>query len=176
MCNSAHIHRIYISLPSILIMEDKTGKNFSRRAFFGGIALIIALFSIGASISASITPVSIDISNSFLWISILIGLSIGHYMGMAFVKKGNELNSFLIGIFSALTFSIIYKTGISHFSITLTFLAISIFLMHNSGLISKHENIEKLVKFFAQYVSSTILTIIGFIKYLWPIIAKFFAG
>jgi|GEM_PF-4911235 hypothetical protein len=150
-------------------MEDK----FNYTAFFGGVTFVLALYFIGEYISNSIAPVNLSQSNAILWVSIFIGLSMGHYIGKAITKGGGTLNSFLVGIFVTLTlFTIAFVTGVSNLTGVMIFLTISVFLMHYSDLLEKHENVEILIDIFAQKISGVVLVIFAIIKYLIPVLQK----
>ena len=144
-----------------MIDKENTSNNFNFKAFFGGIAFIISLYFIGSYISGSITSIDLNQPNTLLWTTIVIALSTGHYIGLSFTKKGGGVNSFLIGVFLSLTVATVYITYIiplSNLTGILISLTIAVFLMHSSNIISNHEKINNLIRFFAEKVSIPTFT------------------
>lgn len=151
-------------------MDQGTRQNFSTLAFVGGITLVVALYFVGLYISETAQISDISESSTFLWVVIFIGLSVGHYLGRAATTEGDKLNSFLLGTSLSISVGLLLGIGLTPLSGVLVFLAVSIFLMHRSGLVKDHENIEILVNLFARYIPAIVLPITGLWHYIVPLL------
>lgn len=158
-------------------MEERIYQNDKIRsvtAFLGGVIFIIVLFLIGKGITTFTNLTVSARPREIFLISILMGMSTGHYVGMAASNEVTKIIYFLLGTFSSLSFYLlIYFSSPSIIPLALIFTAIWIFVMHFSGIIKDHDKIGKFIQLISQHFSIGVLSLFGFVKYLWPFISKF---
>lgn len=112
--------------------------------------------------------------SKLLFAAMFVGFSTGHYLGMALKKEGKGVERFLTGglVVWTIGFLLIVERKLYLGSLVLCSGA-SIFLVHNSELVSENERIGKLVSILSKQFSAWYHWIILFIRFLWPILADY---
>lgn len=142
----------------------------NEKAFIAGAALTAVIAMTGSYVAGSLI-VNIEQVYAPLFASIFTGAALGHSMGVSTEKQGKVIYSFGIGFFSALSAVLTTYFMISLLSGIILATALSIFLIHNSGLVVQDRRIDRAVDIFAGKISSLGLIAIGFYYYIYPVIS-----
>jgi ABC-type Mn2+/Zn2+ transport system permease subunit len=153
-------------------------EELNLKALFAGAFIVSGLYLLGIYITTKLETVNIVQTDVFIGLVVFIGLSTGHYIGKSLTEKGSALNSFLIGSFITVYVSIIIGTFLLIVNWILggvmVLISVGLLLMHTSELVEKHENIEKLVRLFAEYLPGLFLPLVSFIYYFVPLVSSIF--
>lgn len=143
----------------------------NEKAFVAGSALTAVIAMTGAYLAGSLL---VEIEQVFapLMASIFTGAALGHSMGISTEKEGKVIYSFGIGFFLAFTAVLISYFRLSLLSGIVLATAVSIFLIHNSGLVVQDKRFEKAVNLFAGKISALGLLAIGSYYYICPILTN----
>jgi hypothetical protein len=140
----------------------------NEKAFVGGAALTAVIAMTGAYLASSIF-VQIEQIYAPLLAAIFTGAAFGHALGVSTEKEGKVVYSFMIGFFLAMTAVLISYFRLSLLSGIVLAMAVSVFLIHNSGLVVQDRRIDTAVDLFAGKFSVLGLIAIGLYYYILPI-------
>lgn len=130
-----------------------------------GMAAVTAL--IGFYLSQSIF-VQIETVFTPLLTSIFTGVALGHYLGVSTEKEGKTVSSFGIGVFSGLMFVLVAYFQLSVLSALAVVTPVTVFLIHNSGLVVQSKLADRTVNAAAK-LSILGLVLLGLYHYVFPI-------
>lgn len=133
-----------------------------------GITLALMVMSLVVAIVIEPNVIVIEEKFKFIFASLFLGVSIGHFMGEALIDEGENKKFALLGLFTTLGIGflgyLIWGQGTTVFSGSiagvLVFPAICLILSHDSGLIADSERLDTLVEALAEKVSPGGLFII----------------
>lgn len=144
-------------------------ERFNFRAAFAGIFVAIGLILLAKLITSRIPGAGLTGFVSQTSAAIFMGSSTGHFFGMALRKDGDSVTSFLVGGTATLAIALLSIVGLTYTGGLLLTFTLGVFLMHNSGLVANHEQIEKYVGVISEDGSTVVLAGLALWKYLIPL-------
>jgi hypothetical protein len=137
--------------------------NGRKMRIASGATFILGMYSVGQYILLE----GSTIKDGLLWQSLFLGLGLGHYIGRSMSDDENKLTDWFVGAFSVVAGISLLQLGIAPLSGTLIFLALSMLLLHASGLLKHHGGVEALVDLFSGKLAILYLAVyIGGFKLL----------
>lgn len=161
------------------VVSNQVSTHFTRfnvRAAFAGVFLALATILLAKLITLRVSGAGLSGFISETSAAVFIGASTGHFFGMALRKEGDRMTSFLLGGSVTLAAALLGIVGVSITGGVLITFAVGVFLMHNSGLVANHEQIEEYVELFSERVSAMVLGILAIWQYIRPLVMGFLGG
>lgn len=158
------------SEPFVQAFKRKFLDVLEVRAVVAGITLVFLIVLVGQFIGGR-TETTTNIGPHKQVIAVVfVGLSTGYFLGRA-AEEGekNPTISFLIGFFGTVFALTIYLASVSHLTGILAFSMISMFLMYDSEVIEKGEDMDDFIEFSIEILGIGLGAFAVF-QYLWPTI------
>lgn len=142
----------------------------NEKALVAGAGLTSVIALIGVYLSQSIL---IQLESVFtpLLASVFTGIALGHYLGVSTEKEGKTTSSFGIGMFSGLALVLISYFQISPLSAITVLMPLTVFLIHNSGLVVQSKMADKTVELSSR-LSIVGLVLLALYHYVLPIVTN----
>jgi len=150
--------------------NNYAGFWINEKALVAGSGLTSVIALMGYYLSQSIL---IQVESVFtpLLSSVFTGIALGHYLGVSTEKEGRTISSFGIGMFSALSMVLMAYFQLSVLSAIIIITPITVFLIHNSGLVVQSRLADRTVALTA-YFSIASLVVLAAYHYILPIVTN----
>lgn len=157
--------------------NTENGTSWLRRqhknalAFVAGITFVGALSAIGIKIqSTAPTP---EFGNAKkIFVTALLGISFGYYLGKTTTKEQQRTVWFIVGVLSSFVGFALINEKLSEYSAVLVLLVITIFLLFYTSIIDESKEFEWWLT-VAKYGSAFGLIGIAFLQYGVPLMIPF---
>lgn len=140
----------------------------NEKAFVAGAGLTSVIAMTGYYLSQSML---IQVESIFtpLLASIFTGITLGHYLGVSTEKEGRTTSSFGVGMFSGLSIVLLAYFQLTILSAIVLLTPVTVFLIHNSGLVVQNKMADKAVAAASQ-LSVAGLVLLAVYHYVFPIL------
>lgn len=141
--------------------------NPKLKAAVAGITTVLLLLVLGGFIGQNVrTTDSIDPFKQALAV-LFVGIATGYFLGRAVGENSSVSTAYLVGFFSTMAAVMVYLARTSPITLILGLSMITIFLMYDSNVIEKNENIDAFI-FLLIEIMSALLGFLAIVHYFWP--------